>query len=361
MLTGFDAPPLHTLYLDRPLKGALLMQTLARVNRTFRGKQDGLLVAYAPLADNLSKALAEYTATDQAEQAGRARRRRGRRLIAGRARRQIRRDARRLRLARTGLPGGPSAGVNGGDRADQLPALAGNAGQRSRLEGETATRRRGYRTAAEPAGARVGAVRPVGQTSPNCAPRSRSTKKCGSGWRSSTPPERQARGEPIPEEIQRPARALVADVDRARRGPRHLRGRGHAAAVASMTSARSSSRKAQAAPNPHLAIEALRDAHRRGVRQGDPGQPRAPAGVLRAHRRADEPVHEPAAHLRRGDRRAGRAGARRSPPRQPRRALLAAARRRTSSRSTTRSRRTSRPSTSRARTCSRRSRASWSP
>jgi type I restriction enzyme R subunit len=41
MLTGFDAPPLHTLYLDRPLKGALLMQTLARVNRTFRAKRTG--------------------------------------------------------------------------------------------------------------------------------------------------------------------------------------------------------------------------------------------------------------------------------------------------------------------------------
>jgi type I restriction enzyme R subunit len=66
MLTGFDAPPLHTLYLDRPLKGALLMQTLARVNRTFRGKPDGLLVAYAPLADSLSKALAEYTESDRA-------------------------------------------------------------------------------------------------------------------------------------------------------------------------------------------------------------------------------------------------------------------------------------------------------
>ena len=65
MLTGYDSPPLHTLYLDRPLKGALLMQTLARVNRTFRGKQDSLLVAYAPLVDNLAKALAEYTATDQ--------------------------------------------------------------------------------------------------------------------------------------------------------------------------------------------------------------------------------------------------------------------------------------------------------
>ncbi len=67
MLTGFDAPPLHTLYLDRPLKGALLMQTLARVNRTFRGKPDGLLVAYAPLADNLNKALAEYTDTGRAQ------------------------------------------------------------------------------------------------------------------------------------------------------------------------------------------------------------------------------------------------------------------------------------------------------
>ena len=66
MLTGFDSPPLHTLYLDRPLKGALLMQTLARVNRTFRGKQDGLLVAYAPLAENLREALAEYTVSDQA-------------------------------------------------------------------------------------------------------------------------------------------------------------------------------------------------------------------------------------------------------------------------------------------------------
>ncbi len=66
MLTGYDSPPLHTLYLDRPLKGALLMQTLARVNRTFRGKDAGLLVAYAPLAENLAAALAEYSPTDQA-------------------------------------------------------------------------------------------------------------------------------------------------------------------------------------------------------------------------------------------------------------------------------------------------------
>ena len=65
MLTGYDSPPLHTLYLDRPLKGALLMQTLARVNRTFKEKDAGLLVGYAPLADNLQKALSEYTQRDQ--------------------------------------------------------------------------------------------------------------------------------------------------------------------------------------------------------------------------------------------------------------------------------------------------------
>ncbi|HSN44022.1 MAG TPA: HsdR family type I site-specific deoxyribonuclease, partial [Propionibacteriaceae bacterium] len=66
MLTGYDSPPLHTLYLDRPLAGALLMQTLARVNRTYKGKDSGLLVAYAPLVENLTQALAEYSPTDQA-------------------------------------------------------------------------------------------------------------------------------------------------------------------------------------------------------------------------------------------------------------------------------------------------------
>lgn len=65
MLTGYESPPLHTLYLDRPLQGALLMQTLARVNRTYLGKPDGLLVGYAPVADNLQRALSEYTLSDR--------------------------------------------------------------------------------------------------------------------------------------------------------------------------------------------------------------------------------------------------------------------------------------------------------
>jgi type I restriction enzyme, R subunit len=65
LLTGFDSPPLHTIYVDKPMRGAALMQALARVNRTFRNKQDGLLVGYAPLTENLYEALAEYTARDQ--------------------------------------------------------------------------------------------------------------------------------------------------------------------------------------------------------------------------------------------------------------------------------------------------------
>jgi len=67
LLTGFDSPALHTMYMDRPMRGAALMQALARVNRTYRDKPSGLLVGYAPIVDNLRDALAEYTATDQSE------------------------------------------------------------------------------------------------------------------------------------------------------------------------------------------------------------------------------------------------------------------------------------------------------
>jgi type I restriction enzyme R subunit len=54
MLTGYDSPPMHTLYLDRPLQGALLMQTLARVNRTFRGEDAGCSWATRPLRTTCS-------------------------------------------------------------------------------------------------------------------------------------------------------------------------------------------------------------------------------------------------------------------------------------------------------------------
>ena len=121
-LTGFDSPPLHTLYLDRPMRGAALMQALARVNRTFRDKQDGLLVGYAPLTENLYAALAEYTADDQRHQPL------GRDIDEALA--QVRdlhddhrqRHPRRLRLARgQGGQVAPCVPQRGG-RNNQLPA-----------------------------------------------------------------------------------------------------------------------------------------------------------------------------------------------------------------------------------------------
>lgn len=68
-LTGFDAPSLHTMYVDKPMQGAGLMQAIARVNRTFRDKPGGLIVDYIGVATNLREALAEYSPTDR-DQAG---------------------------------------------------------------------------------------------------------------------------------------------------------------------------------------------------------------------------------------------------------------------------------------------------
>ncbi len=63
-LTGFDAPCLHTLYVDKPMRGHSLMQAIARVNRVFtEGKDGGLVVDYLGIAQELKLALAEYTAS----------------------------------------------------------------------------------------------------------------------------------------------------------------------------------------------------------------------------------------------------------------------------------------------------------
>lgn len=60
-LTGFDAPCLHTMYLDKPMRGHGLMQAIARVNRVFKDKPGGLVVDYLGLAHELKSALATYT------------------------------------------------------------------------------------------------------------------------------------------------------------------------------------------------------------------------------------------------------------------------------------------------------------
>ena len=74
-LTGFDAPSLHTMYVDKPMRGHGLMQTIARVNRVFKDKLGGLIVDYLGIAEELKQALATYassggtgkTTFDQAE------------------------------------------------------------------------------------------------------------------------------------------------------------------------------------------------------------------------------------------------------------------------------------------------------
>ncbi|MFD2677005.1 type I restriction endonuclease subunit R [Camelimonas lactis] len=64
-LTGFDAPCVNTMYIDKPMRGHGLMQAIARVNRVFRDKPGGLIVDYIGIAQNLKKALGDYTASDQ--------------------------------------------------------------------------------------------------------------------------------------------------------------------------------------------------------------------------------------------------------------------------------------------------------
>ena len=68
-LTGFDAPCMHTMYVDKPMRGHGLMQAIARVNRVFRDKPAGLVVDYIGIAQNLKSALGQYSGDDR-EQTG---------------------------------------------------------------------------------------------------------------------------------------------------------------------------------------------------------------------------------------------------------------------------------------------------
>ncbi|HCD83128.1 MAG TPA: DEAD/DEAH box helicase, partial [Agrobacterium sp.] len=64
-LTGFDAPCMHTMYIDKPMHGHGLMQAIARVNRVFKDKPGGLIVDYIGIAQNLKRALAQYSQSDR--------------------------------------------------------------------------------------------------------------------------------------------------------------------------------------------------------------------------------------------------------------------------------------------------------
>lgn len=67
-LTGFDAPPMHTMYLDKPMQGHGLMQAIARVNRVYKNKPGGLIVDYLGIASDLKEAMHTYTLRDEGGQ-----------------------------------------------------------------------------------------------------------------------------------------------------------------------------------------------------------------------------------------------------------------------------------------------------
>lgn len=64
-LTGFDVPSMATMYIDKPMKGHNLMQTIARVNRVYKDKEAGLIADYIGMAAELKSALSQYTKRDQ--------------------------------------------------------------------------------------------------------------------------------------------------------------------------------------------------------------------------------------------------------------------------------------------------------
>jgi type I restriction enzyme R subunit len=257
MLTGFDGPPLHTLYLDRPLQGALLMQTLARVNRTFRGKPDGLLVAYAPLAENLEKALAEYTEND-------------------RTTKPVGRDV-------------DEAAVETRRLVEQIDALCAEFGWRAKLTGsdpavwaKTATALANWLRSPVTPGNRVKGDpengQPVGQRFRNLVAQLARWWSVASGRETLTDllpavrfyeqvrvfmakldaAERQATGEPVPEEIQRLLSDLVATTTTTGRILDIYEAAGMAKpSLSDLTP--TFQLQAQRAENPHLAIEALRN------------------------------------------------------------------------------------------------------
>jgi len=64
-LTGFDVPSLHTMYVDKPMRGHGLMQAIARVNRVYKDEPGGLIVDYISIANELRQVLSEYTEGDK--------------------------------------------------------------------------------------------------------------------------------------------------------------------------------------------------------------------------------------------------------------------------------------------------------
>ena len=273
MLTGYDSPPLHTLYLDRPLKGALLMQTLARVNRTFRGKTEAFswrtrrsprtCSRRSPSTPDATRRQADGPDVDEAEGADRAGGRRDPRCWP--ATTGGRRHTETGRLSRR-----PSGTTN----YLRNPATPGN----QAAEGDETLRRR-YRSRRGQL-ARAWALCSGPRRLAELRPEVQFYEEVRVWMAKFDAEERRARagragGGPAV------ARRRHRRLDRVRRGTRHLRG-GRAAQAESLRPDPDFAAQAQQASNPHLAIEALRQAGATS-RPGHPaatwyGSERSPSG-----------------------------------------------------------------------------------
>ena len=253
MLPGYASPPLHTLYLDRPMKGALLMQTLARVNRTFRGKDSGLLVAYAPLVESLTAALAQYTQTDQEHRPV------GRDAAEGAELARVLVEQLRALVAgfdwraKAAGPKGWKAAVVGLTAWLRNPQTSGN----QVAEGELGVAGR-FRQLAGQLG-RAWALASGAENLADLRQEVRFYEEVRVWMAKYDAAERVARGEPVPEEVARLLRQLAASATAADEVVDIYA----AAEIAppdfnDLTPAALA--QAQRSSNPHLAIEALRDA-----------------------------------------------------------------------------------------------------
>ncbi len=254
MLTGFDAPPWHTMYLDRPLQGAQLMQALARVNRTFRGKTDGLLVAYAPVADNLKAALAEYT------QAGADTRHAGRDIDQAAAETRNLVDAIRSLLSgcdwRTVMRAGGRQAARTAVRTAveylRSPNTPGNAVP----EGQEKLKDR-FRMLSGQLG-RMWAISAGAQTLDDLRREIAFYEEVRAWMAKWDAKDREANGQPIPEDVQRMLRGLVAEATAAGGVTDIYAEVGlNVPNLGALTPA--SVERLKNSDNPHLAIEALRD------------------------------------------------------------------------------------------------------
>ncbi len=290
-LTGFDAPCLHTMYVDKPMRGHGLMQAIARVNRVFKDKPGGLVVDYLGLADELKQALADL----HRERRHAARRRIDQDEAVARACWRSTRSAAACSTASTGRRGRRARPQ---ERLGLLPAA-----QEHILAQEDGKDRLPAGGARAVAGVRAGGAARRGAAHPRR--RRRSSRPCGR----CSPSARPATARPD-EDLDHAIRQIVSRAVASGRGDRHLRRR-RAEEAGHLDPVREFLAEVRGMPQRNLAVELLRKLLNDEIKMRGREEPRPGALVRRDAGASHPPLPEP---RHRG--RAGHRGTDRSWPRR---------------------------------------------